>query len=209
MVRAERRDHDGREDQHRGDDPVGGIGIAVAHAERAGEQDAEHDDRHQVSARPAEQQPVGLQAGAFLVIRRDLRDERRAGGLVEGDEGADQNRNEREVNEKARLAPVWWVPEQEIAQRDRQRGGIHEGMAAAPAATEIIRPIADQRVADRVDYQCDQDGEADQPRLEPDDRPVEQQQEVIEAAVLDAERRGARSMRQLEPDRRPRGRAFS
>ena len=46
-------------------------------------------------------------------------------------------------------------------------------------------------------------------RLEPDDRPVEQQQEVIEAAVLDAERRGARSMRQLEPDRRPRGRALS
>ena len=73
-------------------------------------------------------------------------------------------------------------------------------MATPPAGLEVVRPIADQGIADRIEYQRNKEREANQSRLEANDRAVKQKQEIIETVVLDAESCRAKTVRELEHD---------
>jgi hypothetical protein len=59
-------------------------------------------------------------------------------------------------------------------------------VTAAEPGSQAIGPDADRRVGDGVDAQRDEQREAAQGRVEPDDLLVEEQQEDVERAVLDA-----------------------
>jgi hypothetical protein len=74
-------------------------------------------------------------------------------------------------------------------------------MPPAPARAQVIRPVADDRVAQRIDDQRGNDGDADQARIQPDDLAVKQQQEVVETTVVDAVGDGTEAIGGLDADR--------
>jgi hypothetical protein len=70
-------------------------------------------------------------------------------------------------------------------------------VATTPAVAEIVRPVANQGIGQGIENQCDEDSQADRPRHQTDYRSVEQQQEIIETVVLDAESRRPEPMASL------------
>ena len=74
-------------------------------------------------------------------------------------------------------------------------------MASPPPAAQIVGPIANNRIADRVNDQGAQNGQPHQPGIEADDLTVKQEKEKIEAVVFDAVGNRANPLRQFGPDR--------
>src|SRR5271156_2178439 len=70
-------------------------------------------------------------------------------------------------------------------------------MPPAETRVEAIRNMPNQRIAKAVDDQRDHDGEAHQLRRQAKQLIVENQQQEVEAIVLDAVRNGAKAVQQL------------
>jgi hypothetical protein len=203
-MRAEGRDEDREQDQASGDPRIDAVRVAIELAVRnvsgheSGEQCDEHHHRHRVPEGPAEKAAPGLQTAALVVIACQLRRERGVGRLEEGDEGAREDGENDQIPEQRFIAPSRRrIPQEEIADRNRQRRRVHEWVTPAPSRTEIVRPVADNGVRDRVQHQRDCEREAHEPRINPDDLAVEDQQEEAEPLILDPERSRAEAIGEL------------
>ena len=72
-------------------------------------------------------------------------------------------------------------------------------MPPAPARMQVVRPVADNRITDRINYQRNDDGDTNESRVEAYDLAVEQQKEVVEANIVDAVCNGAKAVCRFIP----------
>ena len=208
-MRAQRGDHDCHQDQRRSDQAIELIGIAVELAvgddrcDKGREDQGEIRHRHDAADHPSKEQPPAEQRAAFIIATRQFRPERGTWDFIETDADADQRGQPQKIPEQRRLRPAGWrIPDQEIGGGRGQRRSIEEGVPPPPARAQIIRPITDNRIGNRIDHQRDGDGQADQPRIHPDHLTVEQQQEIAEAAILHAIGAGAKAIGDARPQAR-------
>ncbi len=89
------------------------------------------------------------------------------------------------------------IPQQQIADRDRQGRQIEQGMAAAPARVQIVRELADDRIEHRIQAQRREQDVGHARRRQVHDLVVEQQKDGLESVVLDAEGDGSEAVEQL------------
>ena len=119
----------------------------------------QHQHRH--AAIPAEEHAVGDEGRALVVVLRQFRHECGTRHFIERDEGARDDRDHDKIGEQRALAPVRWIPEQQIAYRHGQRCRIHQRMPASPARAQIVRDLPHERIDERVKHQRDGDRRAD------------------------------------------------
>ena len=201
-MRPQRGDQDGREQHDRRDQAVTPVALRVQHTGgMVGIGLQEHaigEDGHRETAPPAEEEAIAQDRRALVVVVGQLRDERGAGYLVQRDEEPHQHRHDDEVREEPAVRePGGRVPQQPVHHRDGQRRRIHERVAASPARVQVVGGEADHRIDHRVADQRQHDAEAD-PRLgQTEDLVVVEEEEELEAVVLDAERDGPQAVQDL------------
>ena len=200
-VRARRRDEDGGEHDARGQHSVagvaGGVGLPHGVAGVGNQQEGEGDQIEGQAADPGEEIPIAQQGGPLVVTLAQLGGQGGTGHLIEGDEGADDDGHPGQIEKQVALGPVRRVPQQQIGNRHRRRGGVHERVTPAPARAPVVRYLADDGVEEGVEDHGDHDRQADQRRAQAHHLIVEQQQQIAEAVVLHPEGHRAEAVEEL------------
>ena len=201
---SDRRDEDRHQHQSAGEVAVGRVARRVQLAHRMGgvrlEEDRQRQEVHGQPAHPTEQEAVAQQLGALVIFRGEFGGEGRGWDFEGADEAADQDRRRHQIGEQRALAPpLWRSPQQQVGERDRHGGGVHEGVPPTPFRPRVVRQLADDRIDEGVDDQRDHDRQPDLGRGQADDLGVEEGQEVGKAVVLHPE--GHRAEAVEEPRR--------
>ena len=185
-----------------------GVELAKAGLGAHRKEDAVGEGGHGEAAVPAEEVAEAEHRGPLVVVVGELRHHRGVGNLVEGDQGPDHDCAAEQVDEQALLSePAGRVPEERVADHQRQGREVHEGVSASPFRVPVVGDVADQRIGDRVEDQRDHQCGAGGDRREPQDLVVVDQQEEREAVVLDAVGDGAYAVEELGAERQARGAA--
>ena len=183
-------------DQHGGHDHQGADRAIGAKARRIGEgtrpvallqDEAERGGRHDHAAEIDQHGALGQEAGARVIVACQLRAQRSARHLVEGDEESHAHGETHQIPEQAELAEIGRrVPQHVIGDTDRQDRGVHEKVTPAETAARIVRQEADYRVAEGIEQECKQQRDADHARGQPEGLRIAEHQEIAEAIAFHA-----------------------
>ena len=131
---------------------------------------------------------------SLFVILREFGTQRLARHLVEGHGEANRRGDQDQVEEKLGWAEVRrGLEEKEDRNAEGQDTRVHEGVTPAQPGMHAIGPGAYQRVRDRIDDQCTEQGQAHHHGVEAQHLIVVEQHKGAEDRVLDAHRQGTRA----------------
>ena len=167
--------------------PAGDVEHAHRNLRRRHQQEPEQQDLDRQAAEPGEEIAKRHQRGARVIVLREFSREGCAGHFVEGEGEAHEDRGGEEPEEEIISGNAGWrVPCEEVGDGNRDQRGVHEGVAAAVFCAQVVGPVADDRIGDRVDNQGDQQDDCDKPRIDAQNVRVEEQENVFKPVVLDA-----------------------
>ena len=152
------------------------------------QEDLQREHRDRRSAQGSEKEARTHQARALVVVQREFRSQRRARDFVKAQQHSHRHQHHGHVDKQMTLRPSERGIEQEVeCDRGRNRRGVHERMAPAPSRSRVIRPFANQRIADRVEDQRQHHRAADPCRRQSDHLVVEQQERGSEHGQMHPE----------------------